>query len=409
MDTTYRRLFNEAYGEGLYEAYKSDLCGRLNTNFEFRLAETPVFLPAELRRRLIQSGREILAQLCEPARFLRMRRAIPKEWDTPGMDSLPSFAQLDFAIVRNGDGLLVPRLIELQGFPSLTALQVVQRDAWNAALQGIPGLDTEWSCWFSGMDREGFLGLARRTILGSCDPENVILMDLDPRSQKTYPDFVATKLLFGVDAVCPSTLIRDGRRLLRRGADGDKRLLQVRRIYYRVVFDELLRKQVPLPFDFREELDVQWAPHPNWFWAWSKYSVPFLNHPTVPEAVLLSEISEIPADLSDRYVLKPLFSFAGGGVNVDPRPADIAKIPSSERRGWCLQEKIEYAPAIPAADGGGVKVEVRLMFLRPDDEDTPVLAQNLCRMSRGKMLGVDFNKKFTWVGSSVGLWPLATG
>ena len=65
------------------------------------------------------------------------------------------------------------------------------------------------------------------------------------------------------------------------------------------------------------------------------------------------------------------------------------------------QEKIEYAPALEAADGGGVKVEIRMMFLRPDAETKPKLAQNLVRLSRGKMLGVDFNKDFTWVGSSV--------
>jgi hypothetical protein len=169
-----------------------------------------------------------------------------------------------------------------------------------------------------------------------------------------------------------------------------------------VVFDELIAKNIALPFDYREELDVEWAPHPNWYWVWSKYSLPFLEHESVPRATFLSDLDEVPHDLSG-YVLKPLFSFAGGGVNVEPTREDVLAIPAGERHAWCLQEKIEYEPALAAADGGGVKIEIRMMFLRPDDEAKPILAQNLVRLSRGKMLGVDFNKQFTWVGSSVGL------
>ena len=252
--------------------------------------------------------------------------------------------------------------------------------------------------WFNGFDRDGFLDLARRTILGKHDPREVILMDIDPPRQKTYPDFAATKLLFDVDAVDPTTLVKRGKKLFR--ADGTP----VRRIYNRIVFDELIQKKIQLPFDYREELEVEWMPHPNWYWTWSKFSLPFLNHPTVPKATFVSDLDRVPDDLS-RYVLKPLFSFAGGGVNVDPTPADIAAIPENERNAWCIQEKIEYAPAIQAAGGGGVKAEVRMMFFRPDDQSKPILGQNLARLSRGKLLGVDFNRAFTWVGSSVALSP----
>jgi hypothetical protein len=268
-------------------------------------------------------------------------------------------------------------------------------------METMPGLSYGWSCWFSGYDRDGFLQLARETIVGRHDPAEVILMDLDPPLQKTYPDFAATKLLFDVDPVDPTSLTRRGKQLFRRAGG---RELPVRRIYNRVVFDELLKKGAALPFDHRDALDVEWAPHPNWYWVWSKYSLPFLDHPAVPRATFLSDLDRVPKDLSG-YVLKPLFSFAGGGVNVEPTAKDIDSIPPAERSAWCLQEKIEYAGAIPAPDGGGVKVEIRMMFLRPDDEPKPILAQNLVRLSRGKMLGVDFNKDFTWVGSSIGLYP----
>jgi hypothetical protein len=395
MDQRFRELFNSQFTPAVYEQYTRELSRRLDTTFEFRLAETPLFLPDDFKQKATESANAIMDQLCNPALIEQMKAAIPERWNTPGMDALPNLAQVDFAVVRE-NGVLVPKLIELQGFPSLTSLQVIQRDVWKETLARMNGLDIAWSCWYSGYDREAFLDLARRTIVGKHDPAEVILMDLDPPHQKTYPDFAATKLLFGVDAVDPTALVRRGRQLFR--ADGTP----VRRIYNRVVFDELIQKGTELPFDYREELDVEWVPHPNWYWVWSKYSLPFLEHPSVPRATFLSDLERIPDDLSG-YVLKPLFSFAGGGVNIEPTRADVEAVPASDRHAWCLQEKIEYEPALQAVDGGGVKIEIRLMFLRPDDEPKPILAQNLVRLSRGKMLGVDFNKQFTWVGSSVAL------
>ena len=394
MEPTRRQLFNASFSPALYERYRRDLERQLRCEFEFRLAETPLFLTNDFKARATEAARGIIEQLSAPELIERMKAAIPDRWRTPAMDTLPNIAQVDFAVVEE-NGELVPKLIELQGFPSLTAMQVAQRDAWNSALATVSGLDRDWSCWYSGLDRSSFLELARRTIVGDHDPAEVILMDIEPRSQKTYPDFAATKRFFDVDFADPRELTLRGRQLFR----GERR---IRRIYNRVVFDELIAKRIEIPFDYREEIDVEWVPHPNWYWVWSKYSLPFLRHPAVPRATFVSDLDPIPDDLR-RYVLKPLFSFAGGGVNVEPTSADIEAIPAEERSAWCLQEKIEYAPALRAADGGGVKIEIRMMFLRPDDAPALTLAQNLVRLSRGKMLGVDFNRDFTWVGSSVAL------
>jgi len=393
----YRQLFNAQITPERYEWYQRELSRRLDATFEFRLAESPLFLTEDFKARIVDAAEAIVAQLSDPARIAQMKRAIPPRWDTPGMDALPNLTQVDFAVVREND-TLVPKLIELQGFPSLTALQVVQRDVWRETMAPMGGLDLDWSCWFSGLGREAFLDLARRTIVGAHDPREVILMDLDPPRQKTWVDFAATKLLFGVDPVDPRELTKRGRGLFRGGT-------QIKRIYNRVVFDELIKTGAEIPFDYRDDLDVEWAPHPNWYWVWSKYSLPFLDHPSVPKATFVSDVDRIPEDFARRYVLKPLFSFAGGGVNVEPTAADVDAIPAVDRHNWCIQEKIEYEPALLAADGGGVKIEIRMMFLRPDGEAKPVLAQNLVRLSRGKMLGVDFNKQFTWVGSSVALSP----
>jgi len=407
MDLHWRPLFNHAFSPGLYQRYHDELSNRLGTPIGFRLAESPVFFPEDLRSRMILAAHEIAGQLQDPDRLGHMKRAIPLRWDTPGMDVASAFLQIDFAVCRDQSGELIPRLIELQGFPSLTAFQVIQRDVWNEILQSVPGMDGPWSCWFSGLDRARFLQLARDTILADHDPETVILMDLEPESQKTYVDFVATAILLGIDAVCPTRLVRKGDTLWRyRNGDGGI-LVPVRRIYNRVVFDELERRGSELPFDYRQPLSVEWAPHPNWFWAWSKYSLPFLDHPAVPRTVFLSELEAVPPDLERRYVLKPLFSFAGTGVRIQPTEADLRQIPDHRRGDWCLQEKTHYEPALLSTDGGGVKVEIRMMFLRPDRSSQLVLAQNLCRLSRGEMLGVDFNKDMTWVGSSVGLWPMS--
>jgi hypothetical protein len=240
--------------------------------------------------------------------------------------------------------------------------------------------------------------------VGDEDPAHVVLLDLHPEKQKTVPDFVATKLLLGVDAICPTKLVVEGRKLFRE-VDGKR--VPVRRIYNRVVFDELERAQVELPFRYTDDLDVHWVSHPNWYWTISKFSLPLLRHPSVPQARTLRELgADVPADLSG-HVLKPLFSYAGAGVKVDVERADLDAVPEEQRDGWLLQEKITYHPGIRMPDGQGVKAEVRMMFLRRDADPKPELVLNLVRLSRGKMLGVDQNRDLTWVGGSVGLFEEA--
>ena len=401
MDPEFRAAFNAAYDASRYERYRTDLESRLGCEVGFRLAETPVFFPPYLRDACERAGREIVAQLSQPEFIARMRAAVPQRYAMPQPAELPNVACVDFAIVRGADGRFEPKLIELQGFPSLLAFETFQRDAWARELQRVPGCAREWSAWFEG-GRDAYLALLRATIVGDHDPCNVVLLDLEPREQKTYADFAATKLLLDVEAVDPAQLERRGRRLYRRAPDGKE--IPVERVYYRLVPDEMERTSRTLPFALDEDLALEWAPHPNWFWMWSKYSLPFLEHAAAPRTRFLSEVDEIPDGLESGFVLKPLFSFAGAGVNVHPSQADLAAIAPAERERWCLQEKIVYAPAFEAADGGEVKVELRVMFLRPDGAAELVPATNLCRLSRGELLGVDFNKNKTWVGSTIGLW-----
>lgn len=398
MNTLKHAQFNQAFSDQLFGRYMNRLENRLG-NFPFRVAETPLILSAELRDRLARHAQEIVAQLSEPQRLAELKKAIPAKYDVPGMDALPNCVQVDFALTRDGRGNVDGKVVELQAFPSLYALMTYMADAWAETMNEVPSLKSKWGC-FINMSRDQAFALMRETLLAGNDPQHVVLVDVEPEHQKTSPDFEATRQLFGVDPVCVTKLIKRGRQLF-RVKDGKE--LQVKRIYNRMVFDELEVKGVKVPFNWNDDLDVSWVPHPNWYWVWSKFSLPHLSHGAIPAARYLSQLQEIPEDLSG-YVLKPLFSFAGAGVKVDVTRADIDAIPPEQRSGWVLQEKIEYAPVISMPDGNGVKAEVRVMLLRAphQQELTPLLC--LVRLSRGKMIGVDFNKNMTWVGGSVGIW-----
>ncbi len=402
MQKTFRALFNQRYTEAFYADFMRSLEAKVGTPIPYRVAETPFFVPDPLRDRLASHAREILAQVTEPSVINEMRAAIPKALDVPNMDASPHCVQIDFAITRNEDGSLDGRVVELQAFPSLYAMMVQKLEVMRGALSKLsPELERDWSIFYDKLDRESFIPRLTSAILDGNDPEEVVLLDLAPESQKTYPDFIATKQLVGIDAVCPTKLIKEGKRLYR---EKQGRRIRVSRIYNRIVFDELAKANVVLPFDYTEELDVTWCSHPNWYWVISKYSLPFVRHSAVPRARTLTEIGkDIPGDL-ENYVLKPLFSFAGGGVKVDVTREDVDAVPEAERAGYILQEKITYHPGIPMPDGNGVKAEVRMMFLRTAADEQPKLCLNLVRLSRGKMLGVDQNKNLTWVGGGIGLF-----
>jgi hypothetical protein len=401
METRARALFNAAYTDQFYADLLAALERRVGGPVPYRVAETPFFVPDELRDRLAVHARGILDAILEPGLVERMKAAIPPALDCPNMSAHPDCVQIDFAIVKNDDGTLDGKVVELQSFPSLYAMMLVKLQEYSKLLAKIPGLDRNWSIFYDGLTEDAYVDRLRRAIVADEDPEHVVLLDLTPEKQKTYPDFVATQQLIGVEPVCPSKLVKEGRRLYRVK---DGRRVPVRRIFNRVVFDELERANLDLPYRYTDDLDVAWVSHPNWYWVHSKYTLPFIDHPAVPRARTLAAIGrELPDDLS-RYVLKPLFSFAGSGVKVDVTREDLDAVPAEQREGWLLQEKIDYHPGITMPDGNGVKAEVRMMFLRLPNEPKPRLTLNLVRVSRGKMLGVDQNKNLTWVGGSIGLF-----
>jgi hypothetical protein len=395
VEAELRRAFNATYSDARYARYLARLEKEVGP-VAFRLAETPVFLPRPLADKLDRYAREILAELSEPARVEKMKHAVPRELDVPRLSPV-DFVQVDFAIVRGEDGELDARVVELQGFPSLSAFTTLQAAAWLEIVRDECGITHPLSPYF-GVTRDEVVEWLRRLIVGKEDPANVVLVDLTPRAQKTWPDFVMTERLLGVESVDVSDLKKDGRALYRQK---DGKSVPVRRIFNRVVFDELELKKPKLDFAFTDDLDLTWCSHPNWYWIWSKFSLPHLSHKAIPRARVLSEVKELPGDLA-RYVLKPLFSFAGTGVIIDVTAEAIENIPPEKRPFFLLQEKISYARDLHAVHGAEVAVEIRVMCFRDGDEVRPAL--NLARLSRGKMHGVDHNRDLDWVGSSVAVF-----
>ena len=393
MIPSLRKQFNDSFTPEKYQAFLRRVDEACGTHVQFRLSETPCFFPKALIDRMARDGQDLIRQLVDnPAYRAKSDDAVPAEFKVPNEAPHPMFVQVDFGLVRDARGELQPKLVELQAFPSLYAYQGPLADAYL----DVYGLDSRLKYLLSGLDTSSYRELLRRAIVGSHDPENVILMEIHPQEQKTLPDFLLTEKMLGVRTVDIVDIKKDGARLYYES--GGKRI-PIRRIYNRAIVDELERKNVKLSFDWRDELDVEWAGHPNWYFRISKFSIPYLKHASVPKTWFLDRLDEVPADL-ENYALKPLYSFAGLGVVIAPTKEDIAAIPADKRPYYILQERMHFEPVI-ATPFGGTKAEVRVMYVWLD-ELTPVMT--IIRMGRGLMMGVDHNKNMEWVGASAGLY-----
>lgn len=394
-----REEFNRTFSQERYEAVKRSLADRSGCSIDFRIAETPLFLPKEFAAKAGKLAEDLLLTAASPAFQQLGVHAIPSDFSIPAETSHPTFAAVDFAICGSIESPEL-QLIELQGFPSLYYFQAlysqVVRDVYDlpAELTGLV---------YSSDDYDSYFDLLNKTIIANEDPSHVVLLELDPYQQKTLPDFLLTARDLGIHLCNIRDLVRRENKLF---YNHEGRQIEIRRIYNRTIYDELKAKKIELPVDLTTPLDVRWAGHPNWYYRISKILLPELSRrfDAVPRGYLLSDL---PFSLSnidlDRYVLKPLYSFAGSGVVVGPTLQEIANVPSGERDKWMLQERVSYADVIHTPEGYGVKAELRIMLVWPDNSVSPKATHTLVRLTRGKMVGVDFNKGLDWVGSSCAL------
>jgi hypothetical protein len=385
-----RKKFNKEFTQEKYEAFLNDLNTSLKYPVDFRISETPLFLSEDLNKKLLHACDELCKQVTNSEFKLKMKDAVPSHINIPGETDHPEFFVFDFAISQNkSKGEFYPKLIELQGFPTLYGYQYF----FEKKVKKHFDIPQDFTPYFNNVSPDEYVKILKDVIVGDADPANVILLEIEPEKQKTRVDFAATEKLVGVTEVCISDVIKHGKVLYykKNGIE-----IPIERIYNRVIFDELSRTEKNFNFDLQEELNVKWVPHPNWFYKISKYSLPVLKGEFVPKCFYLRDLTSYPADL-ENYVLKPLFSFAGLGVKIDVTKKMLDEIKDPEN--YILQEKVEYAQIIETPDDYA-KVEIRMMYFY---DKKPILVNNLVRQSKGKMMGVDFNKNKTWVGGSAAL------
>jgi hypothetical protein len=393
-----RTQFNAGFTREKYQTFLRRIDDACGTHVQFRLSETPCFFPKALLERMARDGEELIRQLVDSPEYrARSDASIPAEFRVPNEPAHPMFIQVDFGLVRDAGGELQPKLVELQAFPSLYAYQVTLAQSYIDVF-GLNRFDggERLQSFLSGLDANSYRDLLRRAIVGGHDPENVILMEIHPEEQKTLPDFLLTEKMLGIKTVDIEVIKKNGARLYyeRNGVR-----VPIRRIYNRAIVDELQRKQVKLAFDWRDDLDVEWAGHPNWYFRISKFSIPYLQHESVPKTWFLDKLGRVPDDLQN-YALKPLYSFAGLGVVIAPTKEDIDAIPAEKRAEYILQERLHFEPVIETPFGG-TKAEVRVMYVWLDQLQAVL---TIIRMGRGLMMGVDHNRDMEWVGASAGLW-----
>lgn len=392
MIPSIRKAYNQSFTKEKYAAFLEELNNLHPGAIDFRIAETPIFINKSMKDKIISACDYIIGEIKSNDFKSKISKAIPAGEAFPNQNNFPHCLVFDFGICINENHELYPALIELQGFPSLYAFQGI----YPSILENHFQIPENYSCFFNGLNKESYLQALQKLLIGNLNPDEVILLEIRPHQQKTRIDFYMTEKMIGIKLVCISELKAAGRKLYYE-IDGNRKY--VKRIYNRVIIDELKQQKKNLGniIDIQQDFEVEWVPHPNWFYQISKYLLPYLKHPHIPETFFLSELKSIPNDL-ENYVLKPLFSFAGQGVVIDVSVEDIEKI--KEKENWILQKKVNYAPCIETPDGQA-KAEIRMMYIWNEGEENPQLLTNLARLSKGKMIGTRYNKDKEWVGGSV--------
>ena len=390
-----RDKYNTEFSEEKYHRFLEDIDRDAGYHIEFRIAESPLFVPKEFSKKIFDACDQILSSVLTEKYLHESEKAIPSKLRVPKESARPTTIAIDLGVCKNDQGELIPQLIELQAFPSLFCYQHRLATMFQKHFS-IPDSVTDL---FGGLNEKSYIELLSQWIVADENPENVVLLEIEPEKQKTRVDFELTKKYLGIDYVCISKVILEGRNLF---YEKEGRKIPIRRIYNRVIFDEFVKRtDLKCQFHLTEEINAEWVCHPNWFFRISKYSLPFIDSPYVPKTYFLNELKEIPTDL-ENYVLKPLFSFAGAGVHFDVTKEIVNSI--TNRSNYILQRKVNYEPVLRAADEGMVKAEIRILFLWLDSFEKPKPVDSVVRLSRGKMIGVDFNKNRTWVGGTAGFF-----
>ena len=418
MIASIRQKFNAAFTEEAYQNYLAFLNTPFPGALDFSVAETPIFIDKNFTEKLLSTG-DYVNQVIQSNSFKSITEPSLKNVPLfPNESALPQCIVMDFALAMNEHNELVPALIELQGFPSLFAYEILQ----DECLRKTYTIPEGYSPYLNGYTKEKYM-LHLETILKAdrfidykmnLDTNNrnvsdstkdtlkhsnkhTVLLEILPHQQKTRIDFYCTEKYFNIPIVCITEIFVEENHLFYEKA-GKK--IKIDRIYNRIVLDELKNQTKEIQDKgalLWSNLDIEWVSHPHHFFRISKFLLPFLKHTYIPKAQFLDQLTETPTAL-DKYILKPLFSFAGQGVMIDISADDISNI--KDPSAWILQEKVEYANCIETPTGPA-KAELRLFYFWDESKQQYIATMNLTRLSKGKMIGVNYNKTATWVGGSL--------
>ncbi len=392
MDKQLRKQFNEHYTPEKYQNLVNYFNEKHPNTLGFRLSESPIFLTKEFGDKLIDVSESIIDQILTDG-IMEDDSAIPKDLRVPNPIDKPHFLAIDFGICRNEKGEIEPQLIELQAFPSLFFYQ----QKLEEKVRDFYDIPDELSVTPNhSFDEKFYRENLKKLIVNDQRKENVILLELYPDRQKTQVDFAFTQDALGIETVCLSELYKENEDLYYIH-DGVQ--YPVYRIYNRVIFDELKEhKELNSRFNITDKVDVDWVTHPDWFFKISKYILPKLQHQYIPKSYYAKDFPK--NESLENYVLKPLFSFAGKGVIINPTRDDLDSLENPSN--YILQEKVEYAPIFEDINGDFSKAEIRMMYVWHPNQARPELVINLVRMTKSEKVNVDqVGKEQIWTGSSI--------
>ncbi|UBM59262.1 hypothetical protein LAG90_01140 [Marinilongibacter aquaticus] len=386
-----REEYNKAFDEQQYTAMLQNIESEFPQTIDFRIAESPVFVDRDFKMKLLMAANSIIDFIQKPNFKSLTERAIPEQYKFQNESEYPHFLALDFAVTENDEKELEPQLIELQGFPSLFGFQ----HYLSGKFKRFGKFPAKLSPYFNRLNSFSYQSELEKFLKGDA-AQKTVLLEVYPEKQKTRIDFKLTEAFWGIETVCLSQIKAKDKTLFYE-KEGEE--VEIDRIYNRIIFDELEQKYPELTekVEILKQANVEWIGNPSWFYRVSKFMLPQLKGKYIPQAYYLNALPDKFENLDD-YVLKPLFSFAGTGVDLYPSAEKIESI--ADKENYILQKKVQYKPAIETNTGDFVKSEIRLLYIWPPKSSRPKLVTSLARLSRGEMIGVGQNQDEKWVGGT---------
>ena len=203
MIDKYRQLFNSQFTAEKYQKLKDSIASDFDYTPTFRIAETPFFISNELKSQLLEGCADVV-KLIQKKDFKKLtNKSLELNHTIPNEDEHTTFLAIDFGICEE-DGVVIPKLIEVQGFPSLFNFQTNLCEKFNTEYPFLNNLTP----FFNGISSQKYLEILEENICNKHPKENVILLEIEPEKQNTKIDFYYCKRDLGIPIVCVTEIIK---------------------------------------------------------------------------------------------------------------------------------------------------------------------------------------------------------